>query len=176
MSILVQFWWKIRKIQKIEQSRFWVKIWSKFTKFSNLVKIFSILKEPEILELGQNLPKCRFWTKLQKMLIIVNLLKKCRFGSKFAIISILMKIIDLEFGKNFEILSEKILDRKIGQIFGKIFPKSWFWSKFPKNVDFGQNLQNSRIWWKFSKNLDFGWKNQSKLTKMSILDKIAEKL
>ena len=33
---------------------------------------------------------------------------------------------------------------------GRNFPKSWFWSKFPKNVDLGQKFANMSTWSKIS--------------------------
>ena len=70
----------------------WVKICKyvdfikkKCRKIPILVKIVSILDFDQNcqknLDFGQNLPKCRFWSKLMKILILVKIFKKCRFDN-----------------------------------------------------------------------------------------------
>ena len=134
--------------------------WSKFTKISDLVKIFP-KSQFWIFDFVQNLPKCRFWTKLQKMLIIVKFFENVDFGqnlqisrfwSKFMKISILVRVHEnFSFGQNCrKILILVNIFRKsrfqsislVKSIWDKIFPKSWLWSKFRKN---GSKFTNMSI-------------------------------
>ena len=51
-----------------------------FREISNLVKIFeqsrSWPKWSKILDFGQNLPKCRFWSKLEEILILIQIFEE----------------------------------------------------------------------------------------------------
>ena len=93
----------------------------------------------------------RFGSKLSKNFDFGQYLLKSRFWSQSMKISILVKIVEkiLIFGKSrFQSTSS------IKSIWDNIFPKSWFWSKFPTNVDLGKNLEICRFWSKILKNLD----------------------
>ena len=97
------------------------------------------------------------------MSILVKICKYVDFGKRYSKLSIFESI---DFGQNswkIRFWSKLSENYDLGQnfrkisilvnIFGKFFPKSWFWSKFPQNVDFSKkkNCQKSRFWSKFSK-------------------------
>ena len=115
-------------------------------------------KLSEIVDFGQNLPKCRFWTKLQKMLIIVKFWKNVNLRQYLQICWFWSN-----FSKNFD--------------FGLYLCKSQSWSKFMKisilvkNVEKFDILTEISILVKIDENLDFSQNCRKILILVSIFEK-----
>ena len=58
----------------------------------NCRKILILVQFVENSRFWENLPKCRFWSKLKELLILVKILKRTDHGKKFSKISIFVKI------------------------------------------------------------------------------------
>ena len=177
-----RFWSKMSKILDLGQNLPKCPIWSNLTKMSLIVIIFlkcrfgSIFSNITIfsknLNLGKTFRKFSFWWKLSQ---------KLKFGHNFRKISNLVKIEqNVDFSQIFKLLQKT----RVGSNFSKILisveiiVKSQIWSKFSKNLDFGENCRKFSILVKILENVDvkiFGkCRLGSKLTKLSFLDKTEE--
>ena len=112
-----------------------------------MVKILEKFGIDENLDFGQNLWKCRFWSKFMKMSILVKIVGKSWSWSTFS--------------ENFDFSQWYLRKSRFGSTFS-----CWFWSKlnimlilvkFSKDLDFGQTFTKNSIWVKYFENIDFGW-------------------
>ena len=142
------------------------RFWSKFLNISTLVEILDNLdfgrNYREIFILVKIFDKSRFSSKVLKMLILVEIFGEYQFWSKFLKKYRWSKFLEISIlGKKFQTILTLPKFSIISLFFLQIFKENYldFFLIF-ENIDFSLNFWKSWYWSKFSKNLDLSqiWK------------------